>query len=144
MAFLNPSVDDFKTFFSRDFPYGADPATSVTDTDIAKAFQLTNIKLNPAMFLDQSSYTIGYQYLSAHNLVISIQTSSQGIAGQNSFLEQSKSVGSVSQSMAIPQRILDNPLWGQYAKTRYGYEYLMMIYPKLSGAMFSVPGRTRP
>ena len=144
MAYFNPSIADFKTFFSRDFPYGEDETTSITDTDIAKAFQITNAKLNPAIFSDQATYTIGYQYLSAHNLVISIQTSSQGISGKNNFLEQSKSVGSISQSSAIPQRILDNPLWGQYATTRYGYEYLMLVYPKLVGQMFAVRGGTRP
>lgn len=143
MAYTNPSVAAFRGYFSRDFPYGTDPETSVLDADIAKAMQLTNINFNPCFWANQSSYDVGYFLLSAHYLVMNLRASSQGINGQFSFLEQSKSVGSVSQSFAIPQRILDNPNFSILTKTNYGAAYLELIIPQLSGQVFTVVGRTR-
>lgn len=146
MAYQNPSVEDFKAYFSRDFPYSSDPSEGVTDTDIAKAYQLTNTMINQRLFTSQSNYTLGYLYLSAHNLVLSIQESSQGLAGGGSanWLEQSKSVGNVSQSFAIPQNILNNPMFAMYTKTTYGMRYFQMVYPYLIGPNFIAFGRTNP
>ena len=145
MAYSNPSIADFKLFFARDFPYGTDPNTSVTDADIAKAFTITNSNgVNQCFFGDQASYTTGYLYLSAHFMVLNLQSSSQGINGQFNWLEQSKSVGSVSQAFAIPQRILDNPEFAFYTKTNYGAMYLQMVLPQLSGNIYTVEGSTRP
>ncbi len=144
MAYNNPSIADFKAYFTRDFPYGTDPETSVLDSDIAKAFGQTNIGINPALFSDQSAYTTGYLLLSAHWLVIDLRMASQGINGQFSFLESSKSVGSVSQSFAIPQRILDDPYMAMLAKTNYGAKYLQLLLPQLAGQMFIAYGGTRP
>lgn len=144
MAFTNPSVAEFKAFFSRDFLFGADPQTSIQDSDITKAFTFVNVNMNPDLFGDQGSYNIGYLLLSAHYLVMNLRASSQGIAGQFSFLEQSKSVGSVSQAFAIPQRVLDNPDWAILCKTNYGAQFIQLILPQLTGQMFSVQGSTRP
>jgi hypothetical protein len=146
MAFENPTIELFKEYFSRDFPYGTDPATSVTDTDIAKAFQITNMKLNPSLFSNQTDYTLGYLYLSAHYLVTNLQASSQGLGGGGtaSWLENSKSVGSVSQSFSIPQTILDNPMFAMYTRTAYGMRYLEFVYPRLIGITFNAFGRTQP
>lgn len=144
MAYENPSVAEFKAFFVRDFPYGTDPATSILDSDIAKAFQMVNVNINECLFQDQSAYDIGYFFLSAHYLVMNLRASSQGIVGQFNFNEQSKSVGSVSQSFAIPQRIMDNPDWAILTKTNYGAMYIQFILPQLTGQVFLVPGRTLP
>lgn len=144
MAYTNPSVDDFKTYFNRDFPYGTDIDTSVTDTDIGKAFQLVNINVNQDLFSDQSSYSIGYLLLSAHYLVMNLRSSSQGISGQFNFLQQSKSVGSVSESFGIPERVMANPDWAILCKTNYGAQFLQLIIPQLSGQAFFVYGTTRP
>ncbi len=143
MAFLNPTVADFKSYFFRDFPYGTDVETQVLDQDIAKAFQQVNVNINQALFGDQSSYTIGYLLMSAHFLVINLRASSQGLNGSYAFLENSKSVGNVSQGFSIPQRILDNPYWAMLMTTSYGAEFLMMILPQLCGQVFTVLGRTR-
>lgn len=144
MAFQNPSVADFKTFFARDFPYGTDLNLSVLDSDIAKAFQFTNVNVNQALFVDQSSYTIGYQLLSAHYLVMNLRASSQGMNGQFAFLEAGKGAGSVNQSFSIPQRILDNPYWSMLAKTNYGAQYLQLVLPQLCGQVLVAYGRTLP
>lgn len=137
MAFQNPSVADFKNQFVRDFPYGTDISVNVLDADISYAFQVVNVNINQGMFADQGSYTLGYNLLAAHNLVLNIRASSQGINGQWNWLENSKSVGSVSQAFSIPQWILDNPLMSQLTKTNYGALFLQLVLPQLTGAMFT-------
>ena len=144
MTYVNPTVSDFQNYFVRDFPYGIDPNIAVLNSDISKAFGQTNININQALFSSQDSYNIGYLLLSAHYLVVDLRMSSQGINGQYSFLEQSKSVGSVSQSFSIPQRILDNPYLSMLTKTNYGAKYLELILPQLCGQIFNVYGRTSP
>lgn len=144
MAYTNPSVADFQSYFNRDFPYGTDVATSVTDTDISKAFQQTNYAINTAFFTDQASYNIGYYLLSAHFLTMNLRASSQGINGQFNFLQQSKGVDGVSESFAIPDSILADPILSVYTKTNYGAQYIIMILPYLRGAMYTVAGTTQP
>lgn len=140
----NPTIDDFKNFFVRDFPYGTDPLTSILDQDIANAYLETNFNFNTNFFDSQSNYTLGYLLLSAHYLVMNIRASSQGISGQFNWAQSGKSVGSVSESFSIPQRILDNPEFAWLTKTNYGARFLMLILPQLSGQIFSVMGSTRP
>lgn len=146
MAYSNPSIADFKGYFTRDFPYSADPADGVTDQDIANAMQRTNITINQTLFPDgQANFTIGYYYLTAHFLVTAIQVSGQGLFGKGTAgVEQSKSVGSVSQSFAIPQSFLENPFFAGLSKTAYGLEYFNMIYPYLVGKATYAHGRTLP
>lgn len=144
MAYTNPTVDDFKNFFTRNFPYSSDPTLGVTDTDIANAEIETQYQINQCLFEDQNSYNLGYLYLSAHNLVMNIRASSQGLSGQYDWLINSKAVGNVSEGISIPQRILDNPIYSMLSQTPYGVKYLGMILPFLSGVMFTVPGRTLP
>lgn len=144
MAFINPSVADFKSFFNRDFPFGTDINTTVIDDDITKAFTFTNVNMNQDLFADQGSYNIGYFLLSAHYLVMNLRASTQGINGQFNFLEVSKSVAAVSQAFAIPQRVLDNPDWAILCKTNYGAQFIQLILPQLCGNLFNVVGSTRP
>lgn len=142
--FLNPTITEFKNYFTRDFPYGTDPTTSVIDQDIAKAYGQTNININQDNWANQGQYTIGYLFLSAHWLVIDLRMASQGINGQYSWIETSKSVQGVAQGFGIPQRILDNPEFAMLAKTNYGAKYLMLVLPQLSGQIFTAYGRTLP
>lgn len=144
MAYTNPTVADFKAYFYRDFPYGTDPETSVIDDDIVKAFGQTNVNFNQALFADQGTYNIGYLLLSAHYLVYDLRMSSQGISGQFSWIESSKSVGSVSESFQIPERIMANPEFAMLSKTNYGAKFLLLILPQLTANVFIVAGRTRP
>lgn len=142
--YSNPTIDDFKNYFTRDFPYGTDPQTSVLDADIGKAFGQTNFAINPALFSSQENYTLGYLWLSAHWLVVDLRASSQGISGQFNWLETNKSVGSVSEGFSIPQRILDNPRFAMLSKTNYGAKYLELLLPALAGQVFIACGRTKP
>lgn len=144
MSYTNPSVDDFKLYFSRDFPFGTSTDDNVLDTDVAKAFMLTNVNINPDLWNSQDEYTIAYELLSAHYLCTNLRNSSQGLAGKFKFLAQSTSVGSVSESYAIPQSILDNALYAFFATTTYGALYLQMLVPRLVGVSLTVPRMTLP
>lgn len=144
MAYTNPSVSDFKTYFVRDFPFGTDSANNVLDSDVSNAFLLTNININPALFATQENYNLGYMYMAAHYMVLNLRASSQGINGQYAWLEQSKGVGGVNTSFAIPQRVLDNPYWSMFYKTNYGAQFMNIVLPQLAGQVFIVAGSTRP
>ena len=104
--------------------------------------QMTNINFSQAFWSDQASYNVGYLLLSAHYLVMNLRASSQGINGQFAWLEQSKSVGSVSAAYGIPQRIMDNPEFAVFTKTNYGAQYLALLLPQLAGQVYNVAGRT--
>lgn len=144
MAYTNPTVADFKAYFYRDFPYGTDLDTTVTDADITKAFGQTDFNINQDLFSSQAQYTTAYLLLAAHYLVVDLRMSSQGLSGQFSFMEQSKSVGSVSQSFAIPQRIQDDPYMAMLLTTNYGAKYISLLLPQLCGQIYTVLGSTRP
>lgn len=134
-----PTVAEFKTFFVRDFPFGTDIETSVLDADIEKAFLQTNAKFNEEFFAEQNEYTLGYLYLSAHLLSMNLRASNAGYAGKFDWGITSQSVGSVSQSMNLPESISKNPLYAWLVSTSYGVEYLIMILPELI-APFGIAG----
>lgn len=140
MAYNNPSIADFQGYFLRDFPYTSDITTGVTSQDIANAYGLVNININQGLFGSQENYTIGYFYLAAHYLVLNVRAGSQGINGQATWIQQSKAVQGVTETFSIPQRILDNPLFAQLVKTNYGYQFLQIVLPQLSGQVISVQG----
>jgi len=141
--YVNPSVSDFKSYFVRDFPFGHDISKHVTDDDITRAISEADVKINPSLFCSQEEYTLAFQYLTAHVLCMNLKQSSQGINSSFEWPYSSKSVGSVSVGQSIPQDVLSNPLYAYYAKTAYGAEYLMLIYPRLLGNMVTVAGATR-
>lgn len=142
--FTNPSVADFKTYFVRSFPFGTDMNTQVLDIDITNAFVMTNTQINQALFSLQADYSVGYMLLAAHYIVMALRASSQGINGQFSWLESSKNVGPASSGLSIPQQILDSPYWSGLTKSNYGAQFLLMVFPKLVGSMFTVCGATLP
>lgn len=144
LPYNNPTTTDFKNYFVRDFPYGIDPATSVLDSDIVKAFGQVNFAINPGLFTNQENYTLGYLWLAAFWMTYDLQTSSQGISGQAEWLVTNKAVGNVSEGFAIPQRILDNPTFAIYSKNPYGMKYLALLLPQLTGQILIAPGRTLP
>lgn len=142
--YTDPTVQDFKNYFVRDFPYNADSSLGVMDSDITNAFNLVDLVINQGLWGTQGAYTIGFLYLAAHFLVLNIRASSQGLNGQYNWAQNSKSVGSVSESFTIPERIINNPELMQYTKTNYGAQYLQLVLPLLTGQVFSVCGGTHP
>lgn len=140
-SYTDPSVDDFKAYFARDFTYGATTAT-VMDSDITTGLADSTVFINPDLFESQNSYSTGFLLLAAHFMVLSLRAANQGLSGQYPWVQQSKGVGSVNESFAIPQRIMDNPEFAMLTKTYYGAKYLFLVLPALSGQMFAVCGRT--
>jgi hypothetical protein len=140
-VYSNPSIQDFKDYFHRDFPFGTSLDT-VTDKDISSALSDSDINFNFDLFDSQQAYTIGFLNLSAHFLVMNLRSSSQGVSGMFDWLESSKSVGSVSEGITIPQRILDNPQLSMLSKTNYGAKFLMQILPSLTAQVFTTQGAT--
>ncbi len=143
MAFIRPSVDDFKNYFTRDFPYtGEGDQAGVMPSDITKAYGQTEMNFNEDLFATQENFTLCYLLLAAHYLVVDLRMSSQGIAGKYSWLATSRSVGSISESYGIPEAILQVPEYSMLTQTPYGAKFLALVLPLLKGAMFSVRGRT--
>ena len=140
--FINPTVTDFKNYFVRDFTYGIDILTTVTDADIQRALTETLATLNPELFSDQQTFTVGFLLLTAHHLVINLKAVGSACSGQAQWLIQSKGAGSVSESFAIPEIILKNPYYAWLSKTTYGNKYLMLVYPILCGQVFVSDGGT--
>lgn len=138
-----PTVEKFEDYFFRDFPFGADIEQNVVEQDVQRALDQVVCQINQSLFCSQDEYTTGYLLLAAHFLVLNIQASSQGLSGSFNWNTTSKSVGSVSISATIPDSILANPLFSMLTKTNYGAQYLGMIYPKLSGQVFTVEGATK-
>lgn len=102
------------------------------------------MNFNADLWPDQPTYSLGYNLLTAHYLVLNIRQSSQGLSGQYNFTQVGKSAGSVSETFSIPPRILDNPVFAMLAKTNYGAQYLQLLLPQLSGQMFNAYGDTLP
>jgi hypothetical protein len=141
--FTDPTVQEFKDYFTRDFPYGTDPST-VMDSDISRAELTAASTINQCLFGVQEFYSQCFLLLSAHYLVMNLRASSQGISGQYAWMVTSKGVGSVSEGITVPQKILDNPLYAMLSKTTYGAMYLELMMPLLAGQMFVAYGRTLP
>lgn len=144
MAYTYPTANDFKNYFVRDFPYGTDPNTSILDSDIEKAQGEAKFNFNSALAPDQDAFSMLFNYLTAHYLCIDLRAASQGISGQYEWVVTSKSVGSVSEGLQVPERIMANPEFAMLSKTTYGGKYLQLILPKLSGQIFIARGSTRP
>lgn len=144
MAYTAPQVSDFKTQFVRNFVYNSDPAQGVTDTDVVNAFNLVDMTINQCLWPNQASFTLAYLYLAAHFLQLNIQMAAQGLNTTYTWATVSRGVGSVNESFQVPERLQNNPEFMQYAKTSYGAMYLQLLWPNLSGEVFTVCGRTKP
>lgn len=141
--YQRPTVQEFKDYFFRDFPYGATP-DFVMDQDIAKAIEEADYDLNEGVFPDQQTFTLAFLYLIAHFLVTDLRNSSQGLSGRTQFIESSKSVGSVSQAFTIPSWATDSPYWTMLATTSYGGKYMQLVQPFFVGNIMWVCGSTKP
>lgn len=144
-----PTVDEFKAYFNRDFPFAVEPLfpnldEEIANEDIQKAIDESLCMFNDGVFSDEQCCRTAFLYLTAHNLVEDIRNSSAGLSGAFEGLLSSKSVGSVSSSFQFPQSFLNEPTYMMLSKTNYGAKYLNMLYPRLRGAVFTVSGGTQP
>lgn len=114
----------------------------VLNSGITKAFSEAQINFNQSLFANDAQITLAYLYLTAHFLVLDLRRSSQGINSMGEYTVQSQSVGSVNESLYIPDKIANNPLLQLYTKTGYGMKYLNLIMPRLVGNVRYVVGAT--
>jgi len=140
--YLDPTIDQFKQYFNRDFPYSNADLTTVQDADINKALAQQQNTINSCLFANQNIYTQGALLLAAHYLVLNLRASSQGIAGKWDWQTVSKGAAAITSSFAVPPRILENPEFSILCSTTYGTQFLFLILPVLTGQMFSVAGGT--
>lgn len=144
MAFTIPTVADFKAQFVRDFPYAqtgdAANADYVMDADIALAITQANLSFNDCLFGDAAK--VVFLYLAAFFLVENLKTAAKGIAAQASFILNSNSVGSVSQSFSIPDRFTSDAILSQFTRNAYGMQYLTLALPYLVGNVQVIAGTT--
>jgi hypothetical protein len=128
------TVDDFKTYFARDFNFAPAADASnldyIIDVDIERAITEADVNFNSSLFHDPS---IPFIYLVAYQLVTNIQNSAKGISSQSKFPISSESVGGVSISFQIPERYAKDPIIQQYSKNGYGMKYLELVLPYLVG-----------
>ena len=124
-ALVNDSVDNY-----------------IQDSDIERAFAEAKVNFNPDLFTDDDTAIMVFLYLAAHYLVIDLNNAMNPLGMGYMGFTQSKSVGSVSESYAVPQFMLNNAILSQYAQTGYGRKYLSLIQPYLAGNIIFVPGRT--
>lgn len=182
---IEVTTDDFKTLFTRDFPYlpvyvegkayfkddevyyapnfyksltdgNTTLPTDITnwvlandsvdnyiqDSDILRAFNEAKVNFNAALFGDDDTVKMVFLYLAAHYLVIDLSNAMNPLAMGFMGFTQSKSVGSVSQSFALPDFVTRNAVLSQYMQTGYGAKYVSLIYPYLIGNVVLIKGRT--
>ena len=114
----------------------------IQDSDIMRAFKEAKVNFNAGLFEDNDTVKMVFLYLAAHYLVIDLNNAMNPLAMGFMGFTQSKSVGSVSESYAIPQFMTNNAILSQYAQTGFGRKYLSLIQPYLVGNIIFVPGRT--
>lgn len=105
----------------------------VRDDDINQAQADASFNVNQELFDSQQGWNRAFNYLTAHYLVEKMLAAGEGLASQYNWLTASKSVGDVSESFVIPDRIKDDPMLAAFSKTRYGAIYLSIISPLLIG-----------
>lgn len=138
-----PTVAQFKAQFFRDFPYAPAGNASleyVQDQDITNAINLANVDFNSDLF--GINNMIIFMYLAAHYMVLAIQNSSMGLNSQAKFPLESSSVGGVSITNRITDKLVDDPNYSKYLTTGYGQIYLEMVYPYTVGNIGIIPGTT--
>lgn len=132
-------VEEFKTFFDRDFVYGTDLDT-VRDSDILRAISEAQAVFNNDLYPDDDSRNLAYKYIVAHFLVNDIDAANTG--GQSIFVMTSRSVDGLSASIEIPDWMKRGEM-AAYSTTYYGQKFLMLSKPYLDGVLFAVKGSTR-
>ena len=106
------------------------------DEDIENAIAEAKVNFNVGLFGNSSKLI--FLYLVAFYLTLDFSNSLGSTAG----ITASKSVGSVSESFAVPQWMLKNPMLSIYSTNGYGRKYLSLIQPFITGAVMLFKGGT--
>lgn len=113
----------------------------ILDEDIQKA--MSQALVSSKSFGDDCNEIKNiYLHLVAYYLVVDLKNSSSGIGSSYSGIVQSKHVGDVSESYAIPQWLQQSPMYSMFGQNGYGLKYLSLIAPYLSCTVMFSPGRS--
>ena len=115
----------------------------ISESDIQRAFAEAKTVFPLNLMPDNATAKLLYLYLTAHYLVIDINNALNSLSMGFQGFTQSKSVGSVSESYGIPQWILNNPVYGQFAQTGFGRKYLSLLMPYLKAAALPILSKGR-
>lgn len=138
------TVEEFKSYFDRDFAYSLDDMDSVRDKDIIKAMGEAKFTFNESLFSEEPQKKLGFLYLTAHYLCIDLENSSKGLGSKFEGIMTSKSVGSVSVGYQLPEWIMSSPIYSMLGQTGYGCKYLSLVIPQMVGNMYAIKGTTLP
>lgn len=135
------TVSSFKTLFSRgQFEYGTD-VPDIRDVDIENAIAEANAVFNPGIYPDEAIHDLALSYLTAHFLATDTDAADSG--GQSRFIQTSRSVDGVSESVEVPDW-MKAAEFAFYCTTYYGQKWLMLTKPYLDGAVYVIEGGTTP
>lgn len=141
-AFVAPSPAQFKAYFVRDFQYAPDDDAAnmefVMDADITRAIATAQMMFNSSLFGD--SALTAFYLLAAHFLCEQVETSQDGLRSQGRLTAAGTTVGSVSQTFAIPDRISKSASLSFLLTTNYGKQYALLLAPRMIGNVQVIQG----
>lgn len=114
----------------------------IQDEDIEEAFNEAKINFNPNLFPTDGVAKIPFLYLAGHYLLIDININLNPLATGAVGITQSKSVGSVSESYALPEWMTKDPILSAFGQTQYGRKYISLIQPYMIGNVMYFDGAT--
>ena len=94
--------------------------------------------------LQSQPQAMAYCLLAAHYLCENAQADGAGLAGQSEWVRNAKTVGDVTDSFSIPERVLKSPFLSKISKTTYGSKFLELVSPSLVGNFQSYHRCTLP
>jgi len=145
MGLYTPTVSTFKAQFVRGWTYGTSEP-DIMDSDITNAIAEAEAVFNPDLYPpDYPGFTspgwLAELYLAAHFVITDVDAADTG--GQTRFLQASRSVQGVSESVDIPDWMKAGE-FAFYASSYYGQKFLILSKPYLDGAVFTIGGGTQP
>ena len=133
------TTTEFKTQFDRGpWTYGVS-LPDIRDKDIEEAIEEALSVFNQDLYPTESICKKALLYLTAHFLKLDLDSSDSGGAPVHN--QTSRSVGSISESVTVPEWMLSGD-FALYVTTSYGVKFLTLSKPYLDGAIYSVPGGT--
>ena len=135
------TADDFKDFFDRgDFTY-SEILPDARDKDIELAISNALDLLNQDLYPTEAIGEKALYYLTAHELKQILEKSES--QGQSNFIQSSRGVGSISESLVIPEW-MQQDIFAYFATTSYGIQFLIISKPYLDGVVLIAGGATLP